>query len=289
MHIEASLPDAADNKTQGILLPQWPWRDRWAFTSLKWYVLSLVFFPMSKMCLSRTWHVSNVWIILQNWILTAFPTTGALAFVYCFRLNQIHSALIPIHVSALQSCASSRLHAAQLGNHRRNPDVHFLWAPPPLSLSLPLLPVSHAKLHPAQMHANTVPVAEERISKLHKKKKKKKNKTSVTQASCVVSTLVGGSFQIPSLLSNHVSIKVKSCFFFCFFFFVEQGRGQTCSIIEGLEKNSTRENVLATEMSWKQNQHAQAVGGTRDRGLVLKSPTATYICLRPNGTLCFSL
>ena len=219
MHIEASLPDAADNKTQGILLPQWPWGDRWAFTSLKWYVLSLVFFPMSKMCLSRTWHVSNVWIILQNWILTAFPTTGALAFVYCFRLNQIHSALIPIHVSALQSCASSRLHAAQLGNHRRNPDVHFLWAPPPLSPSLPLLPVSHAKLHPAQMHANTVPVAEERISKLHKKKKKKKKQNKCDSSELCCFYACGRVLPNPKLVVKSCLHKSEVMFFFWFFFF----------------------------------------------------------------------
>lgn len=135
----------------------------------------------------------------------SLPGTGALVFVYCFRVNQIHSALIPIHVSPLQSCASSRLHAAQLGNRRCNPDVHFLLAPPPISLfffSLPLLPVSHAKLHLAQMHANTVPAAEERISKLHKKKNKKTKQVRLKRAVLFLRLWEGPSY--PELV-------VKSC------------------------------------------------------------------------------
>lgn len=161
----------------------------------------------------------------------SLPGTGALVFVYCFRVNQIHSALIPIHVSPLQSCASSRLHAAQLGNRRCNPDVHFLLAPPP---PLSFFSLSRSYLFHMQNYiwhkCMQTPFLLQRneFPSCIKRKTKKQNKCDSSELCCFYAC--GRVRLIPSLLSNHVSIKVKSCFLW------SKDSARRVQLLKGLEK-----------------------------------------------------
>lgn len=79
-------------------------------------------------------------------------------------------------------------------------DVHFLFTP---ALTVP---VSHAKLHLAQMHENIVSATEKWVFGIYLK-------TQVWLKWAVLFCACGRVHLIPGLLSNHVSIKVKSCFF----------------------------------------------------------------------------
>lgn len=124
----------------------------------------------------------NFWIILLSWIVTSSLLAGlrSLLFVYCSQMNRTHlfqSAFSPPVMRILPARCNTVLGTTGVTRHA------FLVSPHTLSLSLPFLAVSHAKLHPAQMHANTVPATEKPIFKLYLKK----------QVWRCCSPLVGGS------------------------------------------------------------------------------------------------
>lgn len=124
------------------------------------------------------------------------------------------------HLHPCRSCSLFENHSLNLRC------ILFVSSPPPppqLSLSSA---VPHAKLHPPQMHANTVPVAEEPIFQVISKE------TSVPQVSCVVLGWWEGLCN-PELVVKSCLSKSEVMFFF---FFAEQEPGQTFSIIKSRRK-----------------------------------------------------
>lgn len=149
-------------------------------------------------------------------------------------MNWIHSAFLPIHI----------FFCMPLGVPGKQSCNHFLFT----QLSL-LLTVSCATLHLAQMHANTVSAREEWVFKLYLK-----NKCDSSELCVRI---------IPSLLSNHVSLKVKSCFLW--------SKNSRHIQLLRVGENSNKGNVLATEMRWKWTNMLRH-SGIRDKSLIHNLP-----------------
>lgn len=74
---------------------------------------------------------------------------------------------------------------------------------------------------------------------------------------------------IPSLLSNPVSVKVKSCFFlFSFFFFGGARASPEHFQLLSTGENSEKGSVLATEMRWKAT-NTLSKSGTQEKKRIL--------------------
>lgn len=108
-----------------------------------------------------------------------------------------------------------------------------------------------------------------------------KKKTSVTQVSCVVLRLWEG-------LSNP-KLVVKSCLHKSevMFFLWSKNSARRIQLLKAGE-NSKKENVLATEMRWKQTNMLRQ-SGTRDKSLDPHLPPPLTSAHGPNGTVCFPL
>ena len=190
------------------------------------FFFSALFYPVKNSSILHRTCCFDCWIIVLNWILTASMASEHSSlfivpkWIWSIQLL-FQSMLLPLVMRIL----SALCHPAW--NHRCNRRAFLI-----IHCVSPLLPVSHATLHLAQMHANTVPAREKQVFKLYLKKK-----TSVTQVSCVVLHLWEG-LPNPKLV-------VKSCLHKSevMFFFVEQELGQTYSIIESVIQQQGKERI----------------------------------------------
>lgn len=183
---------------------------------------------------------------MTSWLLAGLRS---LLFVYCSQMNQTHLSFIPIWIFH-----SSRAHPPGSLQHSLGTTGvtrHAFLVSPPLSLS-PILSCFTCKTTSATNACKHCSCYGETNFQVISKK------TSVA----VLFSACGRVRLIPRLLSNHVSIKVKSCFLWS---------KSPARHIQLLRAGGNSKNVLATEMRWKPT-NMLSQSGTRDKRLVPNLP-----------------